>query len=250
MPKSSLTAGWASDSPTPAQLKELFAQIASGRITGAGLQSFLRGGAVATGGRITSFDIESQLNRWVLCYREEFKIACDLSGVKIPEHRNGFDRLVVVINDPAITTEQVFQRSKERFGGRASKWTVGVLDKTIDPDREIRNPNRDGTYVIWVRNNREADGEYRNKSANDIQRDRVNSTTLLERELLGLDYHRTTGEGEHLDCSSITLCAGSRCADGSVPYAYWFDGRLRVGRFYPDHAYVVLGVREVVSIRK
>lgn len=36
-------AGWTSESPTPAQLKELFAQIDSGKITKAKLQDFLRG---------------------------------------------------------------------------------------------------------------------------------------------------------------------------------------------------------------
>ena len=35
-------AGWASDAPTPAQIKELFAQIDSGRVTKSRLQSFLR----------------------------------------------------------------------------------------------------------------------------------------------------------------------------------------------------------------
>src|SRR3989338_6163987 len=39
----SYAAGWASDAPTPAQLKEFFAQIASGRVTGKRLQDFLRG---------------------------------------------------------------------------------------------------------------------------------------------------------------------------------------------------------------
>lgn len=39
----SQTAGWASGSPTPAQLKEFFAQVESGRITKERLQSFLRG---------------------------------------------------------------------------------------------------------------------------------------------------------------------------------------------------------------
>ena len=43
MPRVSQTAGRASDSPTPAQPKELFAQIGSGRITKDRLQSFLRG---------------------------------------------------------------------------------------------------------------------------------------------------------------------------------------------------------------
>ena len=44
--KKSHTAGWASDAPTPAQLKELFSQIASGRINKRRLQTFLRSGAV------------------------------------------------------------------------------------------------------------------------------------------------------------------------------------------------------------
>lgn len=40
-------AGWTSESPTPAQLKEFFAQIASGRITGSRLQGWLRGALTA-----------------------------------------------------------------------------------------------------------------------------------------------------------------------------------------------------------
>lgn len=40
------TAGWASDSPTPAQLKELFSQLESGRITKRKLQGFLRSGQI------------------------------------------------------------------------------------------------------------------------------------------------------------------------------------------------------------
>src|SRR3989344_2643603 len=44
--RKSHTAGWASDAPTPAQLKELFSQIASGRINKRRLQTFLRSGMV------------------------------------------------------------------------------------------------------------------------------------------------------------------------------------------------------------
>lgn len=39
-------AGWVSDSPTPAQLAELFRQIQSGRITKRKLQGFLRSGSI------------------------------------------------------------------------------------------------------------------------------------------------------------------------------------------------------------
>jgi hypothetical protein len=44
--KKSHTAGWVSDSPTPAQLKEFFSQVESGRITKRKLQGFLRSGQV------------------------------------------------------------------------------------------------------------------------------------------------------------------------------------------------------------
>lgn len=40
-------AGWTSESPTPAQLKEFFAQVASGRMTGTRLQTALRGSLTA-----------------------------------------------------------------------------------------------------------------------------------------------------------------------------------------------------------
>lgn len=41
MPQSHVN-GWASDAPTPAQIKEFFAQIESGRVTKENLQAFLR----------------------------------------------------------------------------------------------------------------------------------------------------------------------------------------------------------------
>lgn len=44
--KKSHIVGWALDSPTPAQLKEFFSQVESGRITKQKLQSFLRSGQV------------------------------------------------------------------------------------------------------------------------------------------------------------------------------------------------------------
>lgn len=52
----SRAAGWASDSPTPAQLKELFAQIESGRITKTSLQQFLRGESDPEPGEWFTFD--------------------------------------------------------------------------------------------------------------------------------------------------------------------------------------------------
>lgn len=78
-------ADWDSELPTPAQLKELFAQIESGRITKDRLQKFLRGSvqsvavevALRTMGRNNFFGPE----QWRLVFGEKFQL---LSIPKIP----------------------------------------------------------------------------------------------------------------------------------------------------------------------
>ena len=58
---------------------------------------------------------------------------------------------------------------------------------------------------------------------------------MLERFLLELWYFWKTGGG-HLDLLNITLCAGSRGADGKVPHVYWHDDRVKVYSYDPAHA--------------
>jgi len=95
----SYVAGWTSESPTPAQLKEFFAQIESGRITKERLQAFLRG---------EKEDTSVLLADWQEFYRGLFGLEIDLSGLSVPGRKKGFDRLIVVAQ--GMTPQRLYDK--------------------------------------------------------------------------------------------------------------------------------------------
>ena len=205
--------GWASDAPTPAQLKEFFAQIEKGRITKGKLQGFLRGGARGTA--------HEQLREWVELYGKH-GIVLDISSIMIPAHQPGFDRLIVVAK--GLTPNQVYGILVKQFD--CWRYTDN-LDKAIA--KNDRSPAKGG-YTIWVRDRVEADEELKNLSADQLKEQKILGITLLERLLYELKYWDETGE--HLDVQNWTLCSGSRYAGVGVPSVYCFDSSLRVLWYY------------------
>ena len=182
---------------------------------------------------------EDSLADWQVFYRDEFGIALDTASIRVPEHRKGFDRLIVVAQS---LIQQAYDKCAEHF--TCWKYTSANLNEAVPiNDRDPAN----GPYAVWVRDRVEADEEHKNYSANDLKQRGVSGITLLERLLLELKYFRETGK--HLDIRNITLCSGSRRSDGNVPHVYWDpDGRkLRVRWFNPGCAIGLLRAREVVS---
>ena len=120
-----------------------------------------------------------------------------------------------------------------------------------DLDKDVihndRDPNRDGSYVVSVKANVEADEEFKDLSANQLKEQNHQGITLLERLLLELAYFLTTGK--HLDVKNITLCAGSRAQGGRVPHVYWDadDRRVMVYWCGSGDRDDVLRTRSVVS---
>ena len=221
--------GWASDAPTPAQLKELFAQIDSGRITRDGLQAFLRG---KTNSRI----VAQYLKNWADFYCKFFGIVPDFSGLKLPEGKLGFDRLIVVAK--GLTLNQVYDVCVKDF----PCWRYADdLDKAISHnDRSSSN----SAYAIWIRNRVEADEELKNLSADQLKEQGIPGITLLEHLLYELKYWDETRK--HLDVQNWTLCAGSRGSDGTVPRVDWRDSKLRVGWCDSDSRFDGLRARAAV----
>lgn len=213
MAKSHVT-GWTSDYPTPAQLKEFFAQIESGRITKENLQKFLRGEVV---------NINELIADWQEFYQDVFGLEFDFSEITIPDKKSGFDRLIIVA--PGMTTMNLFNKCSELFN--AWTYTDKSLDEVIQSDRTAKN----GAYAIWLRDRIEADEEMKNISANLINQQKI--ITLEERLLYELKFYKETGQ--HLDVSSITLCAGSRYDDGNVPSVNWGGDELEVYCYDPAH---------------
>ncbi len=222
---------WASEAPTPAQLREFFAQIESGKVTKGRLQSFLRG-EFAQAGR----SIEEQLAAWTLLYREVFGEEHDFSSLTIPAQRPGFNRLIVVAK--GMTPNRIFLAMQKLFP--AWRYT-----EDLDQISSVRKADHD--YAVWVRDRVEADEEYANKSARDLEHEKVNGITLEERMFFEIIFFRETGK--HLDEKNWTLCAGSRGPGGGVPRVYWNPayGYVYMGWTIPEHRDPGIHARAVVS---
>ena len=162
------------------------------------------------------------LARWSDNYYKLFNRRPDLSAIRIPEKPEGVGpvRLIVVVKELVEWTkgyplEGVQEALKKHFPG----WEyANDLDEAIPiNDRDPKN----GSYAVWVRDVREADEEFANKSADDLKVENHTGITTLERQLLEADYFFE--KGEHLDQQNVTLCTGSRDRGGDVPYADWCD---------------------------
>lgn len=125
---------------------------------------------------------------------------------------------------------------------------VDLGGEAIAKDREQRDPNRDGTYLVTFRRRVEADHENKNQKASDRQEQGCQDGTLMERLLLGLAYFLATGR--HLDVKNLTQCQGSRDSYGSVPEVlFGSDYRGVYVRWRsPGCRYDFLRARSVVSM--
>ena len=151
---------------------------------------------------------------WTLFYRDFFGLDVDLSGVRIPGHRNGFNRMIVVANE-------LFTASNGKpymFIIEAMKKHFPVCIYADDLDKVIvkndRQPDK-MSYAVCFRDRVEADEELKNLSADDLAKRNIQGITCLERLLYELKYFAETGK--NLDIDNWTLCSGSRVSDGDVP---------------------------------
>ena len=244
-------ARWGPDVPTPAQLKEFHAQVETGRITKDALQRFLRyedlsvmmpemreAAQLIVGGREKAAkSVADWFAFWTALYHDHFGIKLDTANLRIPEQKSGFNQLIVVAKD--LTPNRIFAVMKRLF----PIWrSVDDLD-TITSVRKT-----DAAYAIWCRDRVEADEEFVNKSACDLERGGVDRMTLEERLLLEIMYFILAGE--HLDLKNWTLCAGSRCPGGAVPWVGWSPahGGVSVDSAYPGSRYGGIRAREAVFV--
>lgn len=158
---------------------------------------------------------------WRAFYAKYFpELEVDFSRVVIPQ-RDGFDRTIIVAE--GLTLNRLFEVCLSKFPSWRSH---DDLDKTVPTnDRTPAN----GSYAIACCERVEADEELANLSARDLEGNGIKTMTLLERMLYELKYFDECG-GHH-DRKNLTLCVGSRRADGSVPSARW-DGKFYVSAHY------------------
>jgi len=209
-------------------LKDLFRQIDDGSITLEQFQAFLE--------HKNPFLAVDFVEDWQNFYREVLGIECDFSNLRIPKREKGFNRLIIVAQ--GMTPQTIYDKCKELFP--SWKYTNENLDDITTSERT----SKAGAYAVWFRDNIEADEELKNLSANDLKNRGILGITLEERLLFELKYFKETGK--HLDIENVTLCSGSRCSDGGVPYVRWYDGKLYVDWCYPGGRHGGLRSRRAV----
>lgn len=154
-----------------------------------------------------SFDIEP----YARYYRDVFGKTVDLSVLSVPEGPT-YKCWPIVVVPGLVTNNERFDASKKLFG---NAWRyVDDLNTVRDIVTRPKTP-----YVVYVKATVEADPDLASVSAEAIEQRALNVLTLGERLDLGLQHHYFFG-GEHLDVENVTLCAGSRCADGDVPFVF------------------------------
>ncbi|MFH1956422.1 MAG: hypothetical protein ABIJ28_02130 [Patescibacteria group bacterium] len=165
----------------------------------------------------------------------------DFSTVHIPAKPEGNWRLLICID---ISLETLYAECHKRFSGKVWRWTDKNLDEiVVQNERTAQNCH----YAIWVRNETESDENLKNLSSNDIKNQNLTTETLAERLIHELKHFQETGK--HLDIKNVTLCAGSRDVDGSVPGVGWFPGcgGMSVGWCGPGFRDDSLCARQAVS---
>ncbi len=118
--------------------------------------------------------------------------------------------LFTITDNGSQSTSQIMAECRKRFEVH-SYLVDNELDRQFPAPQEVTS--RKFQKVV------EADEEYKNMSANDLEIKGLSGITLRERLLMELAYFDETSQ--HLDIDNITLCNGSRNSDGLVPSVGW-----------------------------
>lgn len=218
-------------------IQELFRQLRNGTLAIAQVQEFVEH-RNPFGDAVGAF---VALRDWEKFYLDVFGLKKDFSGLVIPPHQHGFDRLLVVAE--GMTPNRLFEACEKLFPCWRYKKDLDVIKSERATDHD---------YAVWVRNRREADEELKDLSAKDLGEQGVVGITIEERLLYELKFSKETWHKEtdkHLDIANWTLCAGSRNLRGDVPCVYRDPVRseMCVGWCNPFRRREDLRARAVVS---
>ena len=218
-------------------LKDMFRQFDDGSLTLEQITDFV----VKHRNPFADLDYSIILADYEKYFRKIHDLKTDFAGIRIPEV-DDIDFPWFVCRPENFFAERAYNGGKELYP--KWKWTDESLGDVLD-----LSFGRDGNvepHIARFRANWEADEDLANLSANQIAEKNINTACLTERLILG-DFLFWKFK-KHLDMNNITLCAGSRYSDGSVPDVSWSGGGLEVNWYSPGRHYDYLRSRRAVSI--
>ena len=177
------------------------------------------------------------VKQWEDFYDKTLDMVVDLSQVKIPPRRQGFNRLIIIAK--GLSMNRVYDACAKHFN--CWRYNDDLYASVTKNDRTSAE-----SYAIWVKDTVEADENLKNLSADSLKEKKIKGVTLLERMLHELKYFRETRK--HLDISNVTLCSGSRDSDGRVPDVCWNVSEFKVDWYDTGLADPYLRAREAVTL--
>lgn len=161
---------------------------------------------------IRKLDPDDQFYRhkvwWVNFYRERMGITLDPDEIKyFPRWFGGAIGEMLIIVASGVTYKQVIAECRKRFNLELS--IDEDLDSVLSDDRDSRG----GSYAIFVRDDIQADDEFKGMSALTLIAKGHKGITLLERLLLEIIVYEFSQSRWHVDGCGFgteTLCVGSR----------------------------------------
>ncbi len=184
---------------------------------------------------LTQSQKDIDILEWQDFFRRVLGHVVDLGDLHIPEKPNYQYRALIIPRN--VTENDLYDACASRF--KCWKYADDLNAVTDIVSRP------EGPYVIWVKDTQEAGANMANISADDINRQSINTETLKERLIHELKFHDETGK--HLDVFNWTLCAGSRDPDGSVPGVGWDGDCMGVRWWGPGDRRDYLRARVAVS---
>ena len=116
-------------------------------------------------------------------------------------------KTIKITDSPKLKTSQLMQQMRDRFKVW-SYYSNEELDKQFPPPKKAT--------TRYFADTVEADEDLKNKSAKDLEKEKIPCITLRERLQMEIEHWDKTKT--NLDIDNITLCAGSRFVDGFVPF--------------------------------
>lgn len=211
-------AGWGPDSPTPAQLKEFFDQITSGKLSRARMQAIIRGSG--RWDETSPPPREQLLLDWEVFYDVYFGTRVNFAGIRIPPHTPGYDRVILIPQE--LTWEMIRDGCNRQF---SCGWHLNANEHTVPRNQRSA---RECPYAIRVRECEEPDEDMAYVDVDHIHSGGIATMTLRERLVFGLKYYTETGR--HLDQMSVTMCVGSSDEMGYIPVVNWGTSVWDTGR--------------------
>ncbi|MFA6447053.1 MAG: hypothetical protein WCW31_02220 [Patescibacteria group bacterium] len=189
--------------------------------------------------------VEGWATDYTRFYKEVFNLTVDFTNVKIPWDHPGFDWVVMIAQ--GLTMNQTWAKCTRYIHSYTPP------SQNLDSTVTVNDRTSATAYAIRVRGREESDEENAGFSADVLANRKVcglmnlkQNITLLEYLVLCLWYNWKT-RGKLLDTGTVTLCAGSRHEDGTVPCVDNDKGSLGVWFCQPAASGSLVASRTVLA---